>query len=167
MNTGQMMITIAALLLLSVVILRVNNSFLSTNTVVNQTKYDVMAVSLGTSIIEEASSKAFDTYTRNNSVTSVSSLTSPYSLGPGSGEVYPNFDDFDDFNGYTRNTSNDTTFLSANFTARTVVDYVTPTNPNTTSYIRTWHKRLRVTVTSPSMPDTVRLSTIFSYFYFR
>ncbi len=161
------MITIAALLLLSVVILRVNNSFLSTNTVVNETKYNVMAVSLGTSLIEEASDKAFDSGTNHISVSSTGSLTQVASLGPETGEIYPNFNDFDDFNGYIRNTATDTTFLSANFTARAVVDYVTPAAPNTASPISTWHKRLRVTITSPSMPDTVRLSTIFSYFYFR
>lgn len=161
------MITIAALLLLSIVILRVNNSFLSTNTVINETKYSVMAVSLGTSIIEEAADKAFDSATFGAAITNPNSLTAPGSLGPETGEVYPNFNDFDDYNGYTRNTANDTTFLSANFTASTIVDYVTPTNPNTASSTRTWHKRLRVTVTSPSMPDTIRLSTIFSYFYFR
>jgi len=140
---------------------------LSTNTVINQTKYDVMAVSLGTSIIEEASDKAFDEATAGAAVTDINLLKAPASLGPETGEVYPNFDDFDDYNGYTRNTATDTTFLSANFTASAVVDYVTPTSPNTTSGVRTWHKRLRVTVTSPSMPDTIRLSTIFSYFYFR
>lgn len=167
MNTGQMMITIAALLLFSLVILRVNNSFLSTNTAINQTKYEVMAVSLGTSIIEQATDKAFDEATTSTSVTSVNLLTNIGTLGPETGEVYPDFNDFDDFNGYTKNTASDVTFLSANFTATAVVDYVTPTAPNTTSNQRTWHKRLRVTVTSPSMPDTVRLSTIFSYFYFR
>jgi len=167
MNTGQMMLTIAALLLLSIIVLRVNNSFLSTNTAVNQTKYEVMAVSLGTSIIEQATDKAFDAATIGASVTNLNSLTSPGSLGPETGDAYPDFDDFDDFNGYTKNTASDATFLSANFTATTVVDYVTPDAPNTNANQRTWHKRLRVTVTSPSMPDTVRLSTIFSYFYFR
>lgn len=161
------MITIAALLLLSVVILRVNNNFLSTNTVVNETKYNIMAVSLGTSIIEEASDKAFDSGTSNISISSTGSLTQAASLGPETGEVYPNYNDFDDFNGYVRNTAADATFLSATFTARAVVDYVTQAAPNTASGTRTWHKRLRVTVTSPSMTDTTRLSTIFSYFYFR
>lgn len=167
MGTGQMMITIGALLLLSLVILRVNNGFLSTNTAVNQTKYEVMATSLGTSIMEEATDKAFDEQTKVASVSNVNSLTAPGSLGTESGEVYPAFDDFDDYNGYVRTTAGDPTFLSADFTARCVVDYVTPASPNTTSGSRTWHKRLRVTVTSPSLPDTIRLSTIFSYFYFR
>lgn len=162
-----MMITIAALLLLSIVLLRVNNSFLSTNTVVQQTKYAVMAVSLGTSIIEEASDKAFDQATFSSSVSNINLLKEPSSLGPETGEVHPAFNDFDDYNNYVKNTSSDVTFLSAIFTASTVVDYISPAAPNTTSSIRTWHKRIRVTVSSPSMPDTIKLSTIFSYFYFR
>ena len=60
MNTGQMMITIAAMMLLTVVILRVNTNFFNTSNLMYETKFGVMAVSLGTSIIEEASSKAFD-----------------------------------------------------------------------------------------------------------
>jgi len=129
MNTGQMMITLAALVLLTVVILRVNTSFLSTNTIVQQTKYGVMAVSLGTSIIEEASDKAFDKITKGCLNNQYQLITEAASLGPESGEVYPNFDDFDDFNGYTRNTANDATFLSANFTATVIVNYITPTTP--------------------------------------
>jgi len=113
MGTGQMMITIAAMMLLSTILLRINATFLSTSTALYETKYDVLAVSLGTSIIENATSKAFDEATVVNPVSSVTDLS--LILRAETGEVYPNFDDIDDFNNYTMTTANDTTFLSAVF----------------------------------------------------
>ncbi len=183
MNTGQMLITIAALVLLGMVILRVNNGFLNTGTTVMETKFNVMAISLGTSLIEEANSKAFDNATDTTSITTTTPLKAYNQLGAESGESYPNYNDFDDYNNYNRLVLADTvlsipsgvetvlvdsTFRSANFRLDCLVDYVTVSSNAITSTIsKTWHKRLRVTVTSPSMRDTVRMQTVFSYWYFR
>ncbi|MFA3784061.1 hypothetical protein ABRY23_13455 [Melioribacteraceae bacterium 4301-Me] len=167
MSTGQLFITVGAIVLLTLVILRINNVFFSTSSVMLDTKFGVMAVSLGSSIIEEATSKAFDSATDTSSVSSLSSLTDPLNLGPESGEVYPNFNDFDDFNNFSKSTEGDSTFQSAVFNIKCKVVYVNPTNPDVPSSVKTWHKKLTVTVTSPSMSDTVKLSTIFSYWYFR
>jgi len=167
MNTGQMLITIAALLLLSLVILRINNVFFSTSSVMLDTKFGVLAVSLGTSIIEEANSKAFDKATDTTSISQTSVLTTVASLGPEAGEIYPNFNDFDDFNGYVRSTAGDSSFQSAPFYISCQVGYITPSNPESFVSSQTWHKKINVTVTSPSMKDTIRLSSVFSYWYFR
>ncbi len=168
MNTGQMLITVGAMVLLTLVILRVNNGFLTTSTAMMETKFDVLAVSLGTSIIEEASGKSFDQNTDTNSVTSTASLSS---IGVDGSEVYPNFNDFDDYNGLVKIVkydSSDTTFKSADFKIKCSVGYITPNNPEAlTTSPKTWHKRLNVEVTSKSMADTIRLFTIYSYFYFR
>jgi len=168
MNTGQMLITVGAMVLLTLVILRVNNGFLSTNTVMMETKFDVLAVSLGTSIIEEANGKAFDQNTDTSSVSSTSSLSS---IGKDGDEEYPNFNDFDDFNGLikiVKYDSSDTTFKSADFKIQCNVGYISPNNPEVlTTSPKTWHKRLNVEVTSKFMADTIKLTTIYSYFYFR
>jgi len=161
MNTGQMLITIAALTLLGLVILRVNNNFLNTNVVLMENKFSILAVSLGTSILEEARGKAFDHNTDSAVVTSLNELSS---LGPESGEVYPFFNDFDDFNGLVRI---DSSLPSAPFKIESVVNYVNPQNPDGISASKTWHKKMTITVTSDFMQDTIRLSTIYSYFYFR
>lgn len=183
MNTGQMLITIAALVLLGMVIMRVNTGFLNTGTTIMETKFNIMAISLGTSLIEEANTKAFDEATDANPISTTTPLTNYNALGPESGEIYPNYDDFDDYNNYTRLISArpispipsgvetvvvDSTFRSADYRLECQVDYVTISGSqiaSTTS--KTWNKRLRVTITSPSMRDTVRLQTIFSYWYFR
>lgn len=164
MNTGQMLLTIGAFTLLAVIILRVNNAFLSTNTVVQQTKFGVLAVSLGSSMIEEANRKAFDEATVGNAVTALSALTAPNKLGKETGESYSNFDDFDDFNGYDTTITN---LPSATYKVHCTVSYIDPSNPDVAATTQTWNKKITVTVTSPFSADTMRLSSIFSYFYFR
>ncbi len=166
MGTGQLMLTIGAMMLLTLVILRVNNGFLTTNSVLLDSKFGVLAVSLATSVLEEANSKSFDENSDSNSVSNLLELTSPASLGP-EGEVYPNYNDFDDYDGFTKNTAGDTTLQSAEFDILCAVDYITPANPDGKSASRTWHKKLTVTVTSPSMNDTIVMSAVYSYWYFR
>lgn len=164
MNTGQMLLTVGAMILLSLVILRVDNGFLNTNTILYNSKFDILAVSIGTSVIEEARGKAFDDSTVNNSVSSLASLTPVNQLGPEAGEIYPNFNDFDDYNNFTKI---DSTMPSAVFKIKCEVEYVTDTNPDVASNVVTWNKKITVFVTSPSMTDTVKLSSVFSYWYFR
>lgn len=162
MNTGQLLLTTSAIVLLSLLILRVNNGFLSTNQVMMENKFNVLAISLGSSLLEEATGKAFDENTVENTVSTLSSLST---IGVDAGEVYPDFDDFDDFNNLVKV---DSTLPSAVFTIRCQVSYTSPSNPNsTTGTTKTWHKKLTVSVSSPSMVDTIRFSTIYSYFYYR
>ncbi|RPI65753.1 MAG: hypothetical protein EHM47_18235 [Ignavibacteriales bacterium] len=163
MNTGQSMLAIGAMILLSTLILRVNNTFLSTKQVMNESKFGVLATSLATSIIEEASNRNFDHVTDGNPVISTSVLTAPGSLGKESGEVYPDFNDFDDFDGYTRTVSN---LPSAIYHISCDVNYVNVPNIEIAVASRTWHKRITVTVASESSKDTVRLSSVFSYWFF-
>lgn len=167
MNTGQMLLTMCGMFLLSMVIVRTNNTFLSTGDVMYNTKFGVLATSLGTSMIEEASSKAFDESTFDNSQKTLDSLTYKANLGPEYGEVYPNFNDIDDYNGYTRV---DTTMPAATFTIKCQVGYIQTDNPNvilTSTTARTWHKKIVVTVTSPSMKDKIQMSSVYSYWFFR
>ncbi len=178
MNTGQMMITMAAMILLSTVILSVNRNALNTTTKMSESKYQILAVSLGTALIEEAFGKAFDEKTAydtsigtNKTAESVNDL-SAY-LGKDTKENKRKlFDDFDDYNGYTDSTSNDSTLQSANFTLASKVYYVDPSTSNhlTPVSYRTWHKKIDVFITSPFInnnKDTVKLSKVYSYYYFR
>ncbi len=164
MNSGESLLSIGAMMLLAVMILRVNNTILTTNSVLLETKFGVLATSLATSIIEEATGKAFDQNTYNNSISQLSDLTSPGGLGPGNGETYDTFNDVDDFNEYTKV---DSSLPSAVFYLKTKVCYVQPTNPDQPVNTRTWHKRISVTVSTPSSQDTFRLSSVVSYWFFR
>ncbi len=163
MNTGQSLLSIGAMMLLSILVLRVNNSFANTSTVLQNSKLGILATSIATSQIEQISRLAFDECTDSNSTNSLSSLTPPSSLGPEPGEVYPNYNDVDDYNGFT---TTDTS-MTAVFNISCKVQYVSDTNPDVPSAVATWNKKIIISVTSPSMMDTIRTSTIYSYWYFR
>jgi len=162
MNTGQTLLSIGAFILLSVMILRVNSSFLSTDTVVQETKFGVLAVSLASSFIEEASKKSFDEATIANSLTDSTQLS--YKLGLESHESYSNCDDFDDYNGLDSTITN---LPSATFRVKCKVSYINSSSPDGSVNHQTWNKKLTVSVSSPFSRDTVKLSSVFSYFYFR
>lgn len=164
MNSGHMLLSLGAMMLLSTILLGVNSNILNTNSTLDETKFSILATSLGTSIIEEANSKAFDLATVDDAVSSVNSLTDPNGLGPAIGETYPNFNDFDDFNGLSRLIA---TLPSAVFKESCAVHYVSAYDPSSIVNTKTWHKRIDVFITSPSLRDTIKLSSVCSYWYFR
>lgn len=169
MNGGQMMITIGALMLLSIVILRVNTGNLNTHEVLIDSKVQILATSLANSIIEEAFTKEFDEYNVLYPAELLSNLTSVSDLGPEGGESYPNFDDMDDFNGLNivKNIAD-----ADNYEISSKVEYVNPANPGIASPIRTWDKKITVKVTSRGMlnrngiQDTIKMTSVRSYWYF-
>jgi hypothetical protein len=164
MNTGQMLLTIGAVVLLGLTVITVNATFSQHGMVLEKTEVGVYATSLATSLIQEATGKAFDENTVDTVANSLNDFTHLAYLGPESGEVYPAFDDFDDYNGLVRTFDVQGTDI---FTVRATVYYVQDTNPNTVSANRTYHKRIDIAVAGSSSADTVRMSTIFSYWNFR
>ena len=164
MNTGQMMMAIGAMLLLSTVMLRVNSNNLMNGTLRDEAQFGVLATSIATSLIEEANSKSFDDKSYTTSVSLTSELTEVSDLGPDGMETYETFNDFDDYKGLTRI---DSTMPTATFNISCDVNYVSSANVETVSLVKTWHKRITVTVSSPFMGDTIKSSSIFSYWTFR
>lgn len=162
MNTGQMLLTVGALMLLSSMIFRFNRAVLTSDEVMYNSKFNVLAASLCTSLIEEARGKAFDQETDSAAVTKTDQLS--VTLGPDYGETYPNFNDFDDFEGFVKV---DSTMPSAVFYVTSKVSYILSKNPIEKTKSRTWHKMITVTVMSSSMKDPVEMSSTFSYWYFR
>jgi hypothetical protein len=172
MNTGQSLFAIGALLLLSLTILRVNNNILLTDSMIIDSKFGIIANSIATSLIESANEKFFDAQTKEGPCL-VTALT--YPPNKESGETDPfSFDDFDDFNNYTQAD----TVNSVVFHSRCEVAYVNP-DPNSKGSLdnvvstRTWNKKITVFVTWKMndqsigfSADTVKQSTIYSYWYF-
>lgn len=184
MNTGQTMITIGAMLLLAVTVLRVNQGFNNTTNVLTESKLRVLAVSVATSIIEEATSKSFDNNSDTVSLSATSSLTAVNSLGLDGSENSANhktLNDFDDYKCYKTNPMIDSIRIFSNtpkmqFKAFIDVYYINPTTPTVKSTTPTWHKKMDIKVTSPALVnsakptltyDTIKVSTIYSYWYFR
>ncbi|MFC2139933.1 hypothetical protein ACFLR4_04655 [Bacteroidota bacterium] len=176
MNTGQMLITIGAMTILSLVIVRVSSTLIITSDVMDRSKIGLLAVSMATSIIEEVNSVAFDENTISGSVTASDGLSEQ--LCAEALEVYPDFDDLDDYNDFRYTPKIDTIDISGInfivFQTFCAVDYVVEGNPELISVQSTFDKRLEVKVTSPAMwnenagrQDTITLNTLFSYWYFR
>lgn len=181
MGTGQMMLTILAMVLLSVVILTINRSFYQTNTTMAASRYNILGVAVANSIIEDATGMRFDEVT-SGAQNNVSVLTASGSLGLESGESASNrktFDDFDDYNAYKTNPRLDTVLVEGTnkriiFNTLCKVDYVNANSPGTPTASKTWHKRLSLLVYCPEIrdpqtlkTDTIKVSTVFSYWYFR
>jgi hypothetical protein len=157
--------------------------------IINQTEVSLYAISLAQAKIEEASGKALDKASASDTseagpaITDSSQLTAPSSLGKEAGEYYNsetdnNFDDFDDYNAFSGN--HPYAFFRQgvdSFYIQTTVYYVNPppANPEVNAGTRTWHKRMVVkvwpTVTpwggAHPKPDTVTMSYIQSYWWFR
>jgi hypothetical protein len=168
MGLGQTLLTILALAMLGTLMLTVNRNTLDNGQAIEQSEYSIMASSLGISTLERAQGLAFDDHTKNSDVNSTSDL-SP-SLGPETGEnTEAKFDDFDDYDGFSKWVlGNAISFKSADYFVRDSVDYVTiASNQVVHSVGRTYHKRIRVWISSPFMQDTLKFQSIYSYWYFR
>jgi len=165
MNTGQTMITLLAMMMLTLLSVRINSSILQTQISMQNSKFGLASISLATSVIENANKLSFDEVTLENAIVNTSPLTAINTLGKDAGENTPSqFDDFDDYNNYEYD---ERTLASAYYHISCRVCYVNPTTPNVAATSQTFHKKLTVSVSSVSMQDTVRINTIFSYWYFR
>jgi MSHA pilin protein MshD len=163
MNTGQSLLSIGALLLLSLTILRVNNGILSSDTVLQNSKIGVLATSLGTSLIEEANRKSFDAASVGEAIIDKKMLTPPYLLGPDGGETPDTYNDFDDYNGYVKA---DTVF-NIDLRMACKINYVEPNNVDGIKFAKTWHKKITVSISSSFISDTLLFSSVYSYWHFR
>lgn len=167
MNTGQTLLTLAAVMILTQMAIRINASIIQTQETMQNSKFGLVAVSLATSIIEEATKTAFDENTIGDMLITPKGLTSVGSFGPDAGEKSPpTFDDFDDWHGY-ETTTTDPTLMSAQFKIKCKVEYVNPDKPDQSTSSNTFHKKLTVYVSSVSMKDVIEISTVYSYWKFR
>lgn len=161
------MLTLLAMMMLTLLSVRMNSSLLQTQETMQNSKFGLAAISLATSVIENANKLAFDEISVDSSITSTTVFTSIGQLGVDGVEHAnkpPDFNDFDDYNNYEYD---ERTLASAYYHISCSVCYVNPTTPNVAATSQTYHKKLTVSVSSVSMQDTVRINTIFSYWYFR
>ncbi len=169
MGTGQTLLTIGAVMLLGTIILTTSRSLVDNNEVLLKNNLQLEEVSLATSVIEEAQEKAFDETTILQTDSSLSQLTPPLSLGQENNDP-TDTNDFDDYNGLNGMglVQADTMNTGLIYYDSTRVCYVALGNLDGTSSTATWNKRLDVWVWSKDDPgDTVKMSTIYSYWWFR
>jgi len=167
MNTGQVMLSIAAFTFLGTVLVNFNNLILANNEDLTNSHDVIIGTTISASYLDDAMGLNFDENTVGQAVTNPMDLTDPNALGPDPGETdLTTFDDFDDFNGYSITApadGNNGTFRS-DFT----VTYVDPENINRPT-VQTFLKRLDVKtwrVDIPVTTDTVRMFTTMAYYNF-
>ena len=164
-----MFLSIASIALMGVLILNMNTSYLKvSDEAMYHSDYEIDAISICESYIELAIGKAYDENNITSYISDPTYFTPKGSLGHGSTETtIGQFDDFDDFNNYNDTVSTE----RGTFTVKIHVCYVDINNPDVESSIQTFNKKMRVTVTSPFMSDTlssvqdsVYMDYIYSYF---
>jgi hypothetical protein len=192
MNLGQMTLAVGALSMLGLLILNTNGTLLSTDVVMSESEFGITAVSLATSLVEEATGKSFDSVVSDttNPLTDPSTFTPTASLGHSPSESYrasvpstTDFNDFDDFNNlflvFKSDVATDTTHtpgadyeqivpgIHSKYYVQSKVRYVDPSNLQGFSVAQTRHKKLTVTVTrpkpNPTRQDTLVFSAVISF----
>ncbi|MCH8494622.1 MAG: hypothetical protein LAT57_03200 [Balneolales bacterium] len=170
-DSSDVLFLMAAMVLFSILVTNSNRIFVRNTAMMVNSEVEFNAISVGQSIIDEARTKAFDEVTAGggsrigdpdvihpNNVPGA--FTPSNSLGPESGEVYPNFNDFDDYNNL--NITRTTGYGDFEISAR--VFYVNPSNITVNVGARTTMKRLEVVVSNENLPNDVTLSYVKSYY---
>jgi len=167
MNTGQTMLAMGAMMLLSFIVLRFNSIHLTSAQASYNSKFGIVATSLANSLIEEAKDRAFDATALDSTITITSASDFSTTLGKEVGEIYPDFNDFDDYDNLfyidSLSLKDPQTGLPTKFEIRSTVEYVSDTTPWIKSMVKTYHKKIVVSVFSSAMMDTVQLGTVFSF----
>ena len=172
MTTGQILLVLGALMLLSLINVAVKSTLVGNTETMLDAEAALNAVSIAQSMMDEIMSRSYDEASVSATVDSATSFTLPYFLGPTASEdgkvPLPDtsyrsasyYNDVDDYNNYER------TVISPRMGLFSVVDtvyYVSESNPNLTSSVQTYFKKIVVTVSHKSMTSPIQLSDIVVY----
>ena len=158
MSSGQMILGLGALVMLSTLALTLNSVVLDGNRTMMESELYVLGTSVAQSFVERAAVLACDDNVGTHDPSTLpNAFTSPVYLVPDAGETYPNYDDVDDFNGYSATVST----TRADFHVGIVVKYCDSSGNDQTN--RTYFKKMEVTVVSPFIPTPVAAMRIFAY----
>ena len=161
MGTGQQLLTIASIMLLTLLIMNVHRATAERLTIMYSNEAIIAGTGVAQSFIDEIESKSFDQKTVSNEVEYSDSLTAPNLLGPDAGEISRAlFNDVDDYNNYTET---DSLPRTGNYHIKIAVHYVANMDPTVISNHATFTKKIDVYITNFSLPDTLKFSDIVAY----
>jgi len=170
MQTGQQILTIAALVMLSLLTLGAFRIATNNQATSFESELAARAIHIGQCFIAEARTKYFDAACANGPIGSTDQLTSVAGLGHLYNENYPNFNDIDDYNGFDETITDEGASITieenAGFRIEIDVFYVDKSKssyPNKV-YYKTFQKRLMVTVSNTELPRPIVLNQIFTYY---
>ena len=174
---ANLILSMGALVIFGTFLSSSNRLMIGNSQIAEQNEYYITALSIAQSVIDEAKAKAFDTKTIGlfQPLTVRDSLTAAAKLGPETGEKITGtdtlsstgyksstkFNDVDDYDNYKRLVN---TQRVEGFQVSVKVQYADEISPDATSgSLQTFCKRMRVTVSSPYMPDNLQISYAFTY----
>jgi len=161
MTGNQMMLSIVAMIFLSMLILNVHSSTSDKLIILYSNESVIEATGIVQAVFEEIQTKAFDEATTTSAAKERDLLTAVSSLGKETGEVlYSDFDDIDDYDNYT---ITDTANVMGTFELAVLVRYAEETAPYDTSRSRTYRKRVDISITNESLPTTLTFNKLISY----
>jgi hypothetical protein len=161
MSGAQHLLAIAAILLLTTLILNVHRSTGEKILVTYTNESVITGTGVAQSIMDEITVKAFDENTVFHPVFVADSLTAINSLGTDLNEyLRTDYDDVDDYKNFQETVTTD---RMGEFNVKVSVVYVDPNNLENVSSVTTFTKRIKVMVTNFNLPDTIRLSQIVGY----
>ena len=171
---SNIILSLGALVLFGTFLGSSNRLMIGNNQIAAQNEFYVAALSLAQSVLDEAKTKAFDQKTVNVPVSKTDSLTGVSSLGKEAGETVPTpdtlagngyssiqrFNDIDDYHGYKRLVN---TPRAEGYTLSVSVGYASATYPDSAAVVRTFCKKMAVTVNSRYIPQPLIISYAFTY----
>ncbi|PLX23220.1 MAG: hypothetical protein C0600_15670 [Ignavibacteria bacterium] len=166
-----MALTIAAFMLLGIVMMNFRSLNFENEEVLDTNEYTQKAIAIGRSLIEEIQEKPFDAVLNTKKIVKLEDLTA---CGPGSWESYPdNFNDMDDFHRqvFTSPELGDSLTTATpqclrgtwGYTVRCDVRYVQDSNPTVSSYSRTWSKLVTLVITNEFSDEPVTMSYLATH----
>jgi hypothetical protein len=174
MTTGQTLLAMGALVLLTMIMLNFYRIFGSSWDTLDSSQLGIDATTIGTSFMELVHGLAFDERTDTSFLQTGEEnlLTSTANLGPEGShdDSLHKFNDFDDFHGHTATVNiGDNRVYMVEFD----VYYVNPTDVTTMVNNRTFTKRMDMKIWREQPPpppnagiDTVSMWTVMGYFSF-
>ena len=158
MTGNQMMLSIIAMIFLSMLVLNVHSSTSDKLIILYSNEAVIEATGIVQAMFEEIQTKAFDEATTTAAAKERSMLTS---IGYDAGEVAcTDFDDIDDYDNYTLT---DTANVMGTFELSVLVHYVEETAPYDTTSAKTFMKRVDISITNESLPTTLTFNKLISY----
>ncbi len=174
MSTGQTILTICALMVLTTILLSFYGTLASSGDSITKGQDGILATTLTTSYTELAQGTAFDEVTDSSDIALQNPSALSLHLGRDAGEdslsIY-DCNDFDDFDGLEFEQT--VTGSNRRYRTRFSVYYVVPTNLELKCATQTFVKRMDLKswrvfppAKSATEIDTVRSSLIMGYFHF-
>ncbi len=175
MNTGQTIITIAAFVFLTTILVNFYGLVASTGDDIASGQDGILETTIATSYMELAQGLSYDEVSDSSDIAihNANALTMASQLGPddASEDSVQNFDDFDDFNGLTVEKQPGGT--NRIYRTKFVVNYVNPANVQTIVASKTFVKRMDLktwrifpVAGENERLDTLRTSLVMGYFHF-